>query len=79
MVAYLMGIDVYTCTLAGARGLISTEVIWLVGLLALPLLVGTALGSRGFVRTRPERFHRMALSLLVLIASVGLVRALWPV
>lgn len=76
MVAYFIGLDVFTTGLASTQGLVTVEVLWLVGLFLIPLSLGSWLGNRRFNRSEPKSFRRVALSLLVLLAGSGLVRAL---
>lgn len=47
------------------------------GFLALPMLVGIWLGHRSFAGVDPARFRRFVLDVIVVIAALAVVRALW--
>lgn len=56
--------------------LLNIEMFWRVTLFALPMIIGVQLGSRHFFNANPESFKRFALSMLVLLAGSGLIKAL---
>lgn len=76
LVAFFIGIDLYTCGIAATQGLIGIDLLLLAALMVIPLILGTALGSRHFDKARPQSFKRFALILLVLISSGGILRTL---
>ena len=78
MAAFFIGMDIYAAGLAGAKGLVSIQLFWLVGLLVFPLIAGAAIGNRRFLNSRPESFKRLALLLLVVVSSAGLLCTLLP-
>lgn len=77
LVAYFPLLDLYSAPLYWWHGLVSWTTIW-ASLVLLPLcFVGNWLGSRHFFNTDPQDFRRFAIGLLALLATIGLVRALW--
>ncbi|MGQ0607925.1 MAG: sulfite exporter TauE/SafE family protein [Chloroflexota bacterium] len=76
LIAYFLFIDAMGVGVAALSGLVSTESLLRIGLLLPPLLVGTALGSRQFLKTSPATFRRAALVLLMALGIAGVVRAL---
>ena len=76
LVAYLLLTNVYATGLTLNQGLMTWELLgrWV---LALPaLFLGTALGHRHFLKAQPESFQRFTLSLLIVLALLGLLRTL---
>ncbi len=69
MYAYGIGISVL-------NGLFTTETVWLVLLLTMPLLAGLWIGQRSYLATTPERFRQFLLIFLMALALVGVVRAM---
>ncbi|MBI2204504.1 MAG: sulfite exporter TauE/SafE family protein [Candidatus Rokubacteria bacterium] len=76
LIAFFMLTDGVGVAIAAASGLFTWQSALRVALFLPPMLVGTALGSRRFVRADPEAFRRAVLLLLVLLGAAGLVRAL---
>jgi uncharacterized membrane protein YfcA len=75
IVAYFLGTDSVGLALAGAEGLVGWHtIVWTIALLPL-LLVGIAVGSRGFITTDPARFRRYVLVILILLSVAGAARA----
>lgn len=76
MIVYLTGLDLITMPLLWAGGLITGETA--AGLaLAFPLLaLGVWLGGRQFLSASPTTFRRFAVLLLLVLSSLGLIRAL---
>ena len=76
MIVYLTGLDLITLPFLWHGGLVTQDT--LAGLaLAFPLLaIGIWAGSRRFSAASPENFRRFAVLLLLILASLGLVRAL---
>jgi uncharacterized membrane protein YfcA len=67
----------YLLIWAGQRGLIhETTLLW-VGWLVVPMLIGIALGRRGFARAGETDFRRVMLRVLAAIAALGVIRSLW--
>lgn len=77
LVAYFPILDVYSAPLYWWHGLVTWDTLT-ASLLALPLVgLGNWLGSRHFFSTDPQDFRRFAIFLLAVLASMGLVRAVW--
>ncbi|MEH6825325.1 MAG: sulfite exporter TauE/SafE family protein [Motiliproteus sp.] len=76
LIAFLITLDIYTCTLAAGEGMITWEVVELAAAFMVPVSLGTFLGNRHFLRSPPESFRRIALAMLMLISGGGLMRSL---
>jgi uncharacterized membrane protein YfcA len=76
MIAYLTGLDLYSVPVMAAHGMVGADSL-LALVLALPILVvGTLLGGRRFLGATPKGFRAVTVRLLLLLALLGLVRAL---
>ncbi len=76
MIFYLCAIDLVALPILGYAGVISSDT-FVAAVLCIPLLgVGVWLGGQKFVSTAPESFRRMAISLLALLAVLGLAKSL---
>jgi uncharacterized protein len=76
VVAYFFLLDLAGLFFLAREGLVGRETVSLAAL-CLPVLAGGMwLGARHFLGTTPEGFRRVTLSLLVLLALAGIVRAL---
>ena len=76
LTAYLIGLDLYSCGIAGSYGLIDSNTLVLLIVLIIPLVLGISAGNRQFQKTQPNSFKRLALLLLATISTVGLLRTL---
>ncbi len=76
LVAYLLLTDVYATGLTLGQGLLSWELVGRWGIALPALFLGIALGNRHFLNAQPESFRRFTLSLLIVLALLGLLRAL---
>ncbi|MEH6627767.1 MAG: sulfite exporter TauE/SafE family protein [Motiliproteus sp.] len=76
LIAFLITLDIYTCTLAAGGEMITQDVVDLAGVFLIPVALGTFLGNRHFLRSPPESFRRIALVMLMLISGGGLLRSL---
>jgi uncharacterized membrane protein YfcA len=77
VIAYFFLLDLTGLFFLAQRQLVKGETLSLV-LLSLPIVaLGVWLGSRRFLGTTPEAFRRSTLILLMLIAALGIGRALW--
>ncbi len=76
LIAFLFVLDVLGLGLAGANGLVTTDVFVLAAILAGPVFIGIALGNRRFIHTPPETFRRFVVVLLALLSLAVLARAL---
>jgi uncharacterized membrane protein YfcA len=75
MIFYLCAIDLVALPMLGLSGLITLDT-WIAAAACLPMLaLGVWLGGKRFVSTSPENFRRMAISLLALLALLGLVKS----
>ncbi len=76
MIFYLTGLDLMTLPLMWAGGVVTWDTARAAAL-AFPILgLGVWLGGRRFGRTSPEGFRTVAISLLLLLSALGLIRAL---
>jgi uncharacterized protein len=55
------------------HGVANTQTFTLGGTLAIPLLIGIAIGTRGFSIVTPEKFKRYVLMILAVLAVAGIV------
>lgn len=77
MIVYLTGLDLITMPFLWHGGLVTWETAYAVAL-AFPLLgVGIFLGGRRFGAASPEGFRTFAISLLLILAVLGLIRTLF--
>ena len=75
VIAFLTGLDLITLPLLWVGGLITWDTVLGLGL-AFPLLsFGIWLGGRQFLNTRPDAFRKFAISLLLILSTMGLIRA----
>jgi uncharacterized membrane protein YfcA len=76
LVAYFFVTDAYAIGVGALQGLVSART-FLVALALVPiLLIGIAIGSRGYIKTEPATFRKAVLVLLLLLSVAGVVRAL---
>jgi uncharacterized membrane protein YfcA len=76
MIIFLTGIDLMTLPLMYAGGNVTSETL-IAAVMAAPILaVGILLGNRRFADAPPEAFRRFAVTLLLVLAALGLLRAL---
>jgi uncharacterized membrane protein YfcA len=79
VVAYFFLLDLAGLFFLAREGVVTGQAMS-AALLSLPLLaIGIWLGSRQFAGATPESFRRTTLLLLVVIAGIGVVRALWKI
>ena len=78
IIAYVIGTDSVGTLMFAAQGLIDTSVYWRTAVFAPILIAGVAAGNRGFVRTDPETFRKVALFVLMALSVLLFARALWP-
>lgn len=77
LIGYFLLLGIWTLPMLWWAGLIPRDTL-IVTALALPLfLLGNAMGSARFVATDPRRFGRLVNALLLVLAFMGLMRALW--
>jgi uncharacterized membrane protein YfcA len=76
LVAYFFVTDAYAIAVGAVQGLVSAET-FLAALALMPVLViGIAIGRRGYIKTEPATFRKAVLVLLLLLSIAGVVRAL---
>ncbi|MFQ1701713.1 sulfite exporter TauE/SafE family protein [Loktanella agnita] len=76
MIIYLTGLDLLTLPLMALGGIVSWDTA-LAALLCFPILAcGVWLGGRRFLSTPPATFRKFAVLLLLILAGLGLIRAM---
>lgn len=76
-IAYIFALDVFGLLLLAREGLVGSDT-FTTAALALPvLLAGLWLGGRRFLGASPDSFRRTVLWLLILLALIGIARAVW--
>nr|WP_275982273.1 sulfite exporter TauE/SafE family protein [Frigidibacter sp. ROC022] len=76
LVVYITGLDLMTLPIMGVAGLVSGQTL-LAAAMALPILTaGILLGGRHFLAASPQAFRRSAVLLLLVLAVLGVTRAL---
>lgn len=73
-VAMFFAMYVYGIGIAAMNGLISWATIWIAIILLVPMIMGIVVGQRQFLSATPEAFRRFALLLLMILASIGILR-----
>ena len=76
LVAFLFCSDIYATLLSGRQNLLSNELLARSVLFLFPLVIGVAIGHRGFVKSSPESFRRFAIGLLILLSLAVIVRGI---
>ena len=76
IVAFLFCSDIYATLLSGSQNLLSNELLARSVLFLFPLVVGVAIGHRGFVKSSPESFRKFAICLLILLSLAVIVRGI---
>ena len=76
LVAFLLCSDIYATILSGSQKLLSNELLVRSAFFLFPLVIGVALGHRGFVRSSPESFRKFAIGLLILLSLAVVVRGI---
>ena len=74
LVAFLFCSDIYATLLSGSKNLLSNELLARSVLFLFPLIVGVAIGHRGFVKSSPDTFRQFAIGLLILLSIAVIVR-----
>ena len=76
LVAFLFCSDIYATLLSGSQNLLSNELLARSVLFLFPLVVGVAIGHRGFIKSSPESFRKFAIGLLILLSLAVIVRGI---
>ena len=74
MVVMFFVLYIYGITVGSFNGIVTIASFKLAGLFLIPLLIGLALGQKGFLLTTKEQFLRYLLIFLTAISTVGLGR-----
>lgn len=75
LVAYFPILDIYSAPIYWLNGMVTWDTVRL-GVLGLPLVfLANWLGSRHFLATDPQDFRRFAIILLMVLAGLGLLKA----
>lgn len=78
IVTYFIGTDSVGTAMFAAQGLIDSSVYWRTAAFLPVLIAGVAVGNRGFVKTDPETFRKIALFVLMALSFLLFARAVWP-
>ena len=78
IVTYFIGTDSVGTAMFAAQGLIATSVYWRTAVFLPILIAGVVVGNRGFVKTDPETFKKVALFVLMALSVILFARAVWP-
>ena len=78
IIAYFIGTDSVATAIFAAEGLIDADVYWRTAMFLPFLILGVVAGSRGFVKTDPETFKKVALFVLLALSALLFARAAWP-
>ena len=78
IIAYFIGTDSVGAAMFAAQGLIGASVFWRAAVFLPILIAGVVVGNRGFVRTDPESFKKVALFVLMALSVLLFIRAAWP-
>ena len=76
IVAFLFCSHIYATLLSGSQNLLSNELLARSVLFLFPLIVGVAIGHRGFVKSSPESFRKFGIGLLILLSLAVIVRGI---
>lgn len=76
IIAYFLGIDGMSLTMAAFQGLVTSGTLRLSAACLIPLLAGIAVGSRMFTKLDKDAFRKHVLILLVVLSCAGLLRSL---
>ena len=76
IIAFFIGTDSVGAAMFASQGLIGVDVIWRTALFLPALLLGVAIGNRGFIKTDVDTFKKIALYTLIILSAFLAVRAL---
>ncbi len=77
LIVLFFGSALYSLSWGSWHGIVTAETFTRAAWLALPLLAGIAVGSRGFHQVSEAGFRRAVLAVLAALALAGLVSVLW--
>ena len=75
-VAIFFAMYVYGVGISAHYGLITHTTVWIVLVMLLPLFIGIFLGQRQYLASAQESFRKLALVLLTILATIGIVRVI---
>ena len=75
IIAYFIGTDSVGTAMFAAQGLIDASVYWRTAVFLPILVIGVVVGHRGFVKTDPETFKKIALFVLMALSVLLFARA----
>jgi uncharacterized membrane protein YfcA len=78
VIAYFFLLDITGLIFLAREAVITPDMLSLAGLSLPVVALGVWLGGKHFLGTTPDRFRRTTLLMLMGIAAIGIVRALWP-
>ncbi len=78
LIVLFFGSALYSLSWGSWHGVVTQQTFTRAAWLALPLLAGIAVGSRGFRHVTEAGFRRAVLAVLAVLALAGAVSALWP-
>ena len=78
IIAYFIGTDSVATAMFATEGLIDASVFRRTAIFLPFLILGVVAGSRGFVKTDPETFRKVALFVLLALSVLLFARAAWP-
>jgi uncharacterized protein len=73
-VAIFFAMYVYGVGVSALYGLMTQTTLWIVLVMLLPLFIGIFLGQRQYLGSTQENFRKLALVLLTILASIGILR-----
>ena len=76
LVAFLFCSDIYATIISGSQKLLSNELLVRSALFLFPLVIGVALGHRGFVKSSPESFRKFSIVLLIFLSVAVILRGI---
>ncbi len=77
IITYFIGTDSVGTIMFASQGLIDTHVYWRMALFLPLLFLGVSIGNRGFTKTDPETFKKIALYVLMILSVLLVIRASW--
>ena len=77
LIVLFFGSALYSLLWGAWHGVVTTETFTRAAWLAAPLLLGTAVGTRGFKRVSETAFRRFALALLATLAVAGIISVIF--
>ena len=77
IIAYFIGTDSVGTAMFAAQGLIDASVFWRTAAFLPVLIAGVVIGNRGFLKTDPETFKKIALFVLMALSLLLVARAAW--